>query len=43
MLINIAFDSVEAAKGWYEDPENQALVKLRNSGSHFELLLLDAN
>lgn len=42
VLINIAFESLDAAKGWYHDPENQALVELRNTGSSFELLLIEA-
>ncbi|NRB36906.1 MAG: DUF1330 domain-containing protein [Pseudomonadales bacterium] len=42
VLINIAFPSADAARGWYNDAENQELVQLRNTGSSFELLLLDA-
>lgn len=41
VLISIEFPNREAAIGWYNDPENQELVKLRQQGSNFELLLVD--
>lgn len=40
IAICIAFPSEEAAKNWYHDSETQALVKLRQSGSDFELILV---
>jgi len=39
--ICIAFPSGDAARGWYNDPENQALVTLRQTGADFELLLVE--
>lgn len=41
ILITIEFPDSQAAKSWYQDPDNQALVRLRQSGSDFELLLID--
>ncbi|SMF30074.1 Uncharacterized conserved protein, DUF1330 family [Alteromonadaceae bacterium Bs31] len=42
VAICIAFPNSDAAKGWYNDPENQALVKLRQSGADFELRLVES-
>ena len=41
VLISIEFPDSQAAKAWYQDPSNQQLVNLRQSGSSFELLLVD--
>ncbi len=37
----IEFPSTDKAHAWYQDPDNQALVKLRNTGSDFELILIE--
>lgn len=42
VAICIAFPSMDAATAWYNDPDNQQLVALRQQGSNFELLLVDA-
>ncbi len=41
VLITIEFPNLRLAHAWYDDPANQSLVKLRQTGSHFELLLVD--
>ncbi len=41
VLITIEFPNLTLAQAWYNDPDNQSLVKLRQTGSHFELLLVD--
>jgi len=41
LLITIEFPNSDAAHSWYDSPENQALVKLRQRGARFELLLVD--
>lgn len=41
LLITIEFPNREKAEGWYNDPENQQLIKLRQTGSDFELLLVN--
>jgi len=41
VLISIEFPDSQAAYAWYQDPANQQLVNLRQSGSNFELLLVD--
>ena len=38
----IEFPSTEAAKAWYNDPENQTLVALRQTGSEFNLQLIES-
>ncbi|MCG8383667.1 MAG: DUF1330 domain-containing protein [Gammaproteobacteria bacterium] len=38
----IEFPSTEAAKAWYDDPENQKLVALRQTGSDFNLQLIES-
>ena len=40
-LVTIAFPSMDDARGWYNDPDNQYLVELRQTGANFELLLID--
>lgn len=40
--IVIEFPNKTDAKSWYNDPDNQELVKLRNTGSSFELLLVES-
>lgn len=42
-LVMLEFPSVEAAKAWHADPEYQPLIKLRQSGSASEALLVDGN
>lgn len=37
----IEFPSKEAATAWYNDPDNERLIALRQSGSDLELLLVD--
>ncbi len=41
VLVTIEFPDRIAANNWYNDAENQQLVTLRQTGSHFELLLVD--
>ncbi len=41
VLICIEFPDQQHAKAWYHDPENQVLVTLRQTGSTFELLLVE--
>ena len=41
IAIVIEFPDQVAAKGWYNDPDNQALVKLRQTGSQFDLVLVN--
>lgn len=40
LIIVIEFPNDEAARAWYEDPENSKLVTLRNTGSYFDLHLV---
>jgi uncharacterized protein (DUF1330 family) len=42
-LVILEFPSVEAAKAWHEDPEYQPLIKLRQTGSTSEALLVNGN
>lgn len=39
--IIIEFPDTEQANNWYQDPDNQTLVNLRNTGSDFELILIE--
>jgi uncharacterized protein (DUF1330 family) len=39
-LVIVEFPSIEAAKAWHADPEYQPLIKLRQSGSTSEALLV---
>lgn len=40
VAICIAFPNADAAQRWYDDPETQELVTLRQTGSEFELMLV---
>lgn len=40
VAICISFPNADTAQRWYNDPETQELVKLRQTGSEFELLLV---
>lgn len=40
-LVTIAFPTMDHAKAWYNDPETQYLVELRQTGANFELLLVE--
>ena len=40
-LVLIEFPSMEAAKGWYNDPDQAALIKLRQTGADFDLILVE--
>lgn len=40
-IVVIEFPSVEHAKAWYNDPDYAPLVKLRQSGSDAELVLVE--
>ena len=40
-IVVIEFPSVEQAKGWYNDPDYAPLIKLRQSGSDAELVLVE--
>jgi uncharacterized protein (DUF1330 family) len=42
-LVILEFPSVEAAKAWHEDPDYQPLIKLRQTGSMSEALLVNGN
>ncbi len=37
----LQFPSVDAAKRWYESPENQAAAKIRQSGGKFRLVAIE--
>ncbi len=36
-LVVLCFDSKAVAQAWYDDPDNQHLVRLRQTGATFEL------
>lgn len=36
-LVVLSFPNAAAARAWYDDPDNQDLVALRQTGSTFEL------
>lgn len=40
-LVMLEFPSMESAKAWHSDPEYQPLIKLRQSGSTSEALLVE--
>ena len=42
-LVILEFPSIESAKAWHEDPEYQPLIKLRQTGSLSEALLVNGN
>lgn len=37
----IAFPNTAAAHNWYNDPDNKALIALRNSGSSLDMLVVE--
>ncbi|GJJ03465.1 hypothetical protein RugamoR64_40030 [Duganella rhizosphaerae] len=39
--IIVEFPSMEHAQAWYNDPEHAPLIKLRQSGADFSLVLLN--
>ena len=41
VVVVLEFPSLEAAKAWHSDPDYQAMVKLRQSGSTGEALIAD--
>ena len=41
VLVVIEFESAEAAKAWYDDPEHARLKTLRQGGADFDMLLVD--
>lgn len=42
-IILIEFPSMQAAKGWYNDPDHAALIKLRQTGADFDLTLVEGH
>jgi uncharacterized protein (DUF1330 family) len=38
----LSFPSVEAAKSWYDSPENQDAAKIRRSGATFRIISVEA-
>jgi len=40
-MVVLEFPSVEHARAWYHDPEYAPLIRLRQSGSDAELVLVD--
>lgn len=41
LLVVLEFPSLEHARSWYHDPDYAALVKLRQTGSDAELILVE--
>lgn len=41
VMVVIEFPSMEQARAWYHDPEYAPLIKLRQSGSDTELILVE--
>jgi uncharacterized protein (DUF1330 family) len=37
----LQFPSVDAARRWYDSPENQAAAKIRQSGGKFRVVAVD--
>jgi uncharacterized protein (DUF1330 family) len=37
----LEFPSLEAARRWYDSPENQAAAKIRQSGARFRLVAIE--
>jgi len=40
-MIVVEFPSMEQAKAWYEDPDYQKLVRLRQTGSQADFVLIE--
>ena len=41
VMVVVEFPSLEAARAWYNDPEYAPLIKLRQTGSEAEIVLVD--
>ncbi len=41
VMVVIEFPSLENARAWYNDPEYAPLIKLRQTGSEAEIVLVD--
>ncbi len=41
-MVMIKFPSMEEARAWYNDPDYQPLIKLRQSGSTLDLILVES-
>ena len=41
VVVVIEFPSMDAAKAWYNDPEYGPMIKLRQTGSDAELMLVE--
>jgi uncharacterized protein (DUF1330 family) len=41
LIVVLEFPSLEHARSWYRDPDYAALVKLRQTGSDAELILVE--
>lgn len=40
-IVVVAFPSMDQARGWYNDPDYQPLIKLRQTGSKADFLLIE--
>ena len=40
-MVVIEFPSLENARAWYNDPDYAPLIKLRQTGSEAEIVLVD--
>jgi uncharacterized protein (DUF1330 family) len=41
VMVVLEFPSLEQARAWYRDPEYAPLIKLRQSGSEIDLVLVE--
>jgi uncharacterized protein (DUF1330 family) len=41
-MVMIEFPSMENARAWYNDPDYRSLIKLRQSGSTLDLILVES-
>jgi uncharacterized protein (DUF1330 family) len=41
VMVMIEFPSMEAAQAWHDDPDYQPLIKLRQSGSDLDMVLVE--
>lgn len=41
VMVVVEFPSLEAARAWYNDPDYAPLIKLRQTGSEAEIVLVD--
>ena len=41
VMVIVEFPSMEKARAWYDDPEYQPLIKLRQTGSSGDLILAE--